>query len=176
MAFINEAELVSMVEKAVRAQLQKPPEYPKERLTEALCERLTKAIEAKASEMGVRTVVAICDAGGNLKFLARADGAYLGSVAIAQEKAYTSVALKMPTRRVGEEAVPGGALEGLHGNDYNRISMLGGGEPLADNGVLCGGIGVSGGSAGEDTYLAHFGAEVFTTLLSQDAGRASANG
>ena len=165
MASVNTDEIAKLVEKAVREQLSKPPEYPKERLTEDVCERLTKAVEAKAREMNVRTVVAIADAGGNLKFLARADGAYLGSIAIAQEKAYTAVALKMPTKRVGDEAVPGGALEGLCGNDYNRISMLGGGEPLVCDGIVCGGIGVSGGSAGEDTFLAHFGAETFKTLL-----------
>ena len=166
MAFMNTGEVAKMVEKAVREQLQRPPEYPKELLPQAVCERLTKTIEAKATEMGVRTVVALCDAGGNLKYLSRMDGAYLGSVAIAREKAYTSVALKMPTKRVGDEAVPGGALYGLVGNDYNRISMLGGGEPLSLDGILCGGVGVSGGTAEEDTYLAHFGAESFNTCRS----------
>lgn len=164
MAQISEKEIASIVERVLSEQLQKAPEYPKEPLSEALSERLTKAVEEKAKSMGVRTVVALCDTGGNLKFLARMDGAFLGSVAIAQEKAYTSVALKMPTKSVGDEAVPGGALEGLSGNDYNRISMLGGGEPLVFEGLLHGGIGVSGGTAEEDTYLAHFGAEAYQKL------------
>lgn len=159
MASIDASRVAELVEAELRRQMQKSPEYPPEPLTQQQARDLTKTIEEKAKSMGVRTVIAICDSGGNLKLLSRMDGAYIGSIAIAQEKAYTSVALKMPTKSVGDEAVPGGALEGLHGNDYNRISMLGGGEPLIKDGIVCGGLGVSGGSAEEDTYLARFGAE-----------------
>ena len=161
MASIDASRVAELVEAELRRQMQKSPEYPPELLTEQDARELTVKIEEKAKSMGVRTVIAICDNGGNLKLLSRMDGAYIGSIAIAQEKAYTSAALKMPTKTVGDEAVRGGALEGLHGNDFNRISMLGGGEPLIKNGIVCGGLGVSGGTAEQDTFLAHFGAESY---------------
>ena len=52
----------------------------------------------------------------------------------------------------------GGKLDGLMVTDRNRVSLLGGGYPLIAGGRLIGGIGVSGGTAEEDTEFAHFGA------------------
>ncbi len=154
-------KLVKLITEEVEKHFRKTPEYQAEILTEARAWRLVQTIEEKAKEMGVRTVIAITDSGGNLKLLARSDGAYVGSITIAQEKAYTSFALKMPTAKVGEETRKGGALEGLSGNSYNRISTLGGGEPLIAHGIVVGGVGVSGGTAEEDTYLASYGAQEF---------------
>ena len=157
-----EQDLVKLITQEVEKHLgKKPPEYQAEILTEKRALTLIEKIEEKAKEMGVRTVVAIVDSGGNLKLLARQDGAFVGSIKIAEEKAYTSFALKMPTSKVGEETRKGGALEGLSGNSYNRISTLGGGEPLIAHGIVVGGVGVSGGTAEEDTYRASFGAKEF---------------
>ena len=58
---------------------------------------LAAEVEKKAREMGVNAVVAIADEGGNLKLCECMDNSYLASRDIAINKAYTVVALKMPT-------------------------------------------------------------------------------
>ena len=43
--------------------------------------------------------------------------------------------------------------------------IFGGGIPLYRNGVLIGGFGVSGGSAEQDTGLAHYAEEIYKKQL-----------
>lgn len=49
--------------------------------------RIVAAAEAKADEIGQPMNVAVVDAGGNLVTHVRQDGAWIGSIAIAQSKA-----------------------------------------------------------------------------------------
>lgn len=79
------------------------------------------------------------------------DDSYIASVNVAQDKAYTAVALKMPTHKALEES-RGGSLDGLANG--NGIMLLGGGYPLKANGKIYGGVGVSGGTKEQDTALA----------------------
>ena len=58
---------------------------------------LIAAAREKAEEIGVPMVIAVVDAGGNLVALQRMDGALLVSIDIATNKAYTAVAVKLPT-------------------------------------------------------------------------------
>ena len=48
------------------------------------------AARKKATEMGVAMNIAVVDDGGNLVAFARMDGAWLGSIEIAQDKAWTA--------------------------------------------------------------------------------------
>ena len=122
----------------------------------ALAKELSLAVEKYAASMGVKPVVAIVDAGANLILLHATDDSYIASRKIAQDKAYTSAALKMPTIRALEES-RGGALDGLTAGE--GICLLGGGVPLEADGRIIGALGVSGGTAEQDTELAHFAAE-----------------
>ena len=126
-----------------------------------LCER----VESKAREMGVRAVVAIADAGGNLRLCEAMDDAYLASTDIAINKAYTSVALKMSTAKLATLAAPGGSLYGIQNTNGGRIVIFGGGDFLEVRGKIIGGIGVSGGSAEQDTALSAYGKKVFGELF-----------
>lgn len=134
-------------------------------LTLAMAKQVSEEIEKQAHKMGLSIVTAIADGGANLMLLHSMDDAYIASAKIAQDKAYTSVALKMPTI-TALELSRGGALDGLSYTSENRIILLGGGEPLKMNGRIVGGLGVSGGTAEEDTALARFGAQLFTRLYS----------
>jgi uncharacterized protein GlcG (DUF336 family) len=51
-------------------------------------------------------------------------------------------------------AAPGGELFGLNANGGGRFVTFGGGVPITIEGVVVGGIGVSGGSAAEDEACA----------------------
>ena len=58
---------------------------------------LAEAVRKKASEIGVKAVVAIADKGANPVLVQCMDDSYIASYDIALNKAYTSAALKMPT-------------------------------------------------------------------------------
>jgi ATP:cob(I)alamin adenosyltransferase len=132
-------------------------------LTLSLAKKLSEVIERKAAADGVKVVVAVVDAGANLILLHATDDAYIASVQIAQDKAYTAAALKMFTH-TALELSRGGALDGLNVTSNNRLSLLGGGAPLKIGDKIVGGLGVSGGTAEEDTGFAIFGAECMKFL------------
>ncbi|MBQ4154376.1 MAG: heme-binding protein [Clostridia bacterium] len=124
---------------------------------------LIEKVKAKAEEIGVKAVVAVADASANPVSVQCMDGAFIASYDIAFNKAYTVTALKMPTTTLSKLAAPGGSLYGIQFTNQGRIVIFGGGVPLYNkNGQLVGGLGVSGGSESEDTFLAEYGAEVFS--------------
>lgn len=131
----------------------------------ALAKEIALAVERRAAEQGKRVVIAVLDSGANLMLLHAMDDAFIASVQIAQDKAYTAVSLKMPTHVALSES-RGGTLDGLSATDNNRLMLLGGGEPLVINGRVAGGIGVSGGTAEEDIAFARFGAMYLERRLS----------
>ncbi len=122
-----------------------------------LAKEISLAVERRAAEMGKKVVVAILDAGANLMLLHAMKDSYIASVRIAQDKAYTSVSLKMPSHVALKES-RGGALDGLVPTSSNGLMLLGGGMPLIINGRVVGAIGVSGGTAEEDIAFSEFGA------------------
>ena len=123
---------------------------------------LAEAVRKKASEIGVKAVVAIADKGANPVLVQCMDDSYIASYDIALNKAYTSVALKMPTWKLSELAKPGNSLYGIQHTNGGKIVIFGGGEPLCNrNGDIIGALGVSGGSESEDTALAAYGKEIF---------------
>lgn len=123
-------------------------------MTLDLALRLMDGARRKAREIGVPMVIAVVDAGGNLVAQARMDDALLVSVSISLNKAYTAVALKMPTHELAPLAQPEKPLFGIHNADGGRIVIFGGGFPLTTGGAVIGGIGVSGGSVEQDIECA----------------------
>lgn len=122
---------------------------------------LAEQVEKKAKEMGVNAVVAIADDGGNLKLCECMDNSYLASRDIAINKAYTTVALKMSTKKLAVLAAPGGSLYGIQHTNGGRIVIFGGGDFLEVHGRIVGGLGVSGGSEEQDTALSAYGKKIF---------------
>ena len=120
-------------------------------MTNAMAKELAEAVEKAAAILGVKVVVAIRDEGANLVLLHAMDDSYIASVQASQDKAYTAVALKMPTHIALDES-RGGSLDGL--TNGNGILLLGGGYPLRTDKKIYGGIGVSGGTKEQDTTLA----------------------
>ena len=118
--------------------------------------RLIAAVERKALSEGKQAVIAVANAQCNPVAVHVMDGAFLDSYEVAVRKAYTAVAVKMPTAELARLVQPGGTFYGLQNLD--RIVTFGGGVPLYENGVLIGGLGVSGGTGEEDHALAVWGA------------------
>lgn len=124
--------------------------------------RLIELIEKKALSEGKQAVIAVANAQGNPVAVHVMDGAFLVSYEVAVRKAYTAAAVKMPTAELAKLVQPGGTFYGLQNLD--RIVTFGGGVPLYENGVLVGGLGVSGGTGEEDHALAAWGATCFPTV------------
>ena len=114
----------------------------------------------KANEMGVKMDIAVVDVGANLKTFARMDGAWLGSIDIAQKKAKTARWFDMPTGDIGGLSQPGGPLFNIeHSN--NGLITFPGGLPLKNSGgEVIGAIGVSGSTVEDDEAVASAGAGV----------------
>jgi len=121
-------------------------------LTEA--RRMIAAGERKAKEMSIPYNIAVVDAGGNLVALARMDGAWLGSLDIAVNKAWTARAFDMPTAALSGLTQSGQPGFGLNTTNGGRVVIFGGGIPIKNNGTVIGAIGASGGSVEQDVLVA----------------------
>jgi uncharacterized protein GlcG (DUF336 family) len=115
------------------------------------------AAAAKAEEIGVPMNIAVVDAGNNLTAFVRQDGAWLGSIDIAQNKAYTARAFDMTSADLGAEAQPGKSLYGIEASNDGNLIVFGGGIPLTDRDEIVGAIGVSGGTVDQDVEVAEAG-------------------
>lgn len=129
-----------------------------------LAKKLIEGAEQEATNMGVAMVISVVDEGGNLTAVHRMDDAWLASVDIAQNKAWTSVALKMPTSDLAEAAVPNAELYGVNTTNNGRIVLFGGGIPLVENDQIIGGVGVSGSSVDHDVQVAEAAVDVFENI------------
>ena len=127
---------------------------------------LIEAVEAEAAKIGVKAVVAVSDEKGRTIAVHCMDGSYIGSFDIAVNKTYTSVAFQMPTSKLAELAAPGGSLYGIQHTNEGKVVIFGGGEPLYAGEQMVGAIGVSGGSAEQDTYLGQYGKKKYEELIS----------
>jgi uncharacterized protein GlcG (DUF336 family) len=120
-----------------------------------------EAARTKATEIGVPMNIAVVDEGGNLVAFARMDDAWLGSIDIAQNKAYTARAFDMPTKDLAPLAQPGGALYGIEASNHGRLIVFAGGIPLVSGSRVVGAIGVSGGAVEQDQEVAEAGVAAF---------------
>ncbi|MUV58154.1 Uncharacterized conserved protein GlcG, DUF336 family [Halogeometricum rufum] len=131
---------------------------------------LVEAAEQRADEIGQPMVVTVANGEGNLVAQHRMDDAWLASVSISKNKAYTSAALDTPTHELAESSEPGNSLYGLQTTDEGRIVVFGGGYPLTRDGDVVGAIGASGGAVEQDRTVAEAGVERWEELV--DAGEA----
>src|SRR3954469_11145490 len=116
--------------------------------------RIIAAAERKATEIGIPYNIAVVDAGGGLVAHARMDGAWLGSVDIAINKAWTARAFDMSTEDLATITQSGEPGFGLNTTNGARVVIFGGGIPIRDQGVVIGAVGASGGSVDQDVTVA----------------------
>ena len=123
--------------------------------------RIISAAEKKAAEIGQPMNIAVADEGGNLIAHVRMDGAWIGSIDISINKAYTSRAFDIATKDLASHSQSGGQFFGIHASNGGRIMIFAGGIPLRKHGKVVGAIGVSGGSGDQDHAVAEAGATAF---------------
>lgn len=129
-----------------------------------LAKQLIDGAEKESQNIGINMVITVLDEGGNLIATHRMDDAWLASIDIAQNKAWTSVALKMSTSNLAEATVPKAELYGLNTTNNGRIVVFGGGIPLIQDGKVVGAVGVSGSSVDHDCQVAQAAVDVFESL------------
>ena len=120
-------------------------------------ERAQLIIEAgvkEARKIGQSMNIAVVDAGTNLVAFARMDGAWLGSIDIAINKAFTAKAFDISTLELGRNSQPGQQFFGINASNHGRVMIFAGGIPIKVNGEIVGAVGVSGGSGEQDQAVA----------------------
>lgn len=131
-------------------------------LTLAEARTIIAAAEKKATEIGQAMNVAVVDAGGNLIVHERMDGAWMGSVNISINKAWTARAFDISTKDFGDNSGPGQQFFGIDASNGGKVMIFAGGIPLTRDGDVVGAIGVSGGGGDQDQAVAEAGAEAMS--------------
>src|SRR5437762_12206352 len=130
-------------------------------ITLADARRIIDAAEKKAQEIGQPMNIAVVDGGGNLVAHVRMDKAWVGSIDIAINKAWTARAFDISTKALAELSQSGDQFFGIHASNHGRVMIFAGGVPLKRGNEVVGAIGVSGGSGEQDHAVAAAGAEAF---------------
>ena len=126
-------------------------------ITAAAALAAVQAAVSHATEKGWKINVAVADRSGNLMAFLRMPGAFLHSIEIAIDKAYTAAGFGLPTAAWTEALATHSPAVRAGIPMRPRMVCFGGGLPLKHEGRVIGGIGVSGGSELEDETCARAG-------------------
>ena len=139
-----------------------PLAYPVPQLTLAEARAIIEGAIAYARESNMRMAVAVVDHAGNIVSSDRMDGAALQNIRFAEGKAFASALYRQTTEALGElyKTRPDRYF-GIINMYPGKIYLVGGGVPLALDGVLVGGVGVAGLPQGVDEKSAQAGIDAW---------------
>lgn len=123
--------------------------------------RIIAAAEKKAKAIKQPMNIAVVDAGANLVAHVRMDDAWIGSIDIAINKAFTSRAFDIDTKTLATLAQPDDDFFGIQDSNHGRVMIFAGGIPIKKDGKVVGAIGVSGGKGKQDQAVAEAGAAAY---------------
>src|SRR5919108_4874050 len=109
-------------------------------VTLADARRVIAAAEKKAEEIGQPMNIAVVDEGGNLVAHERMAKAWIGSVDISINKAWTARAFDIATKDLAEFSQSGGQFFGIHVSNHGRVMIFAGGIPLRRGNEVVGAI------------------------------------
>jgi uncharacterized protein GlcG (DUF336 family) len=116
--------------------------------------RMLSAAEAKAESFGIAYNIAVVDAGGHLVAFVRQDGALIGSIDLAIDKATTARIFNKTTSDLARLSQPGAPLYGIQETNARKVVIFGGGIPIMLNGSIVGAVGASAGTVEQDVAVA----------------------
>jgi uncharacterized protein GlcG (DUF336 family) len=119
----------------------------------ATAKALAGRVETEATKAKVPVAVCVVDIHGNLVLQHRMNGAPAFSLIISERKAYTSALVGVRTADLLALVQPGQPLYALTTVGGGRFCPMGGGVPLAEDGRVFAGVGVSGGTADQDVAI-----------------------
>lgn len=123
-----------------------------------------QAAVEKAKSLGIKINVAVVDSGGDLSAFLRMPGAFLHSIGIAIDKAYTSASFGFPTSE-WQNVFAESPMLSIGIPQRPRTVVFGGGLPIELGEQRIGGIGVSGGSEQQDVACAEAGLHSIQQLV-----------
>ena len=129
-----------------------PKQY--ETVTLADAKRMLSAAEIKAGSLGIAYNIAIVDAGGHLVAFVRQDGALIGSIDLAIDKAMTARFFDKTTSELATLAQSGEPLFGIQESNAGKVVIFGGGVPIISEGNIVGAVGTSAGTVEQDIEVA----------------------
>jgi uncharacterized protein GlcG (DUF336 family) len=115
---------------------------------------MLSAAEAKAADLGIPYCIAVVDAGGHLVAFLRQDGALIGSVDLAIDKAATARIFDKRTSDLATLAQSGKPLFGIQVSNAGKVVIIGGGIPAVLDGAIVGAVGASAGTVAQDIAVA----------------------
>ena len=123
-------------------------------ITLADAKRMLSAAEAKAASLNIAYNIAIVDAGGHLVAFVRQDGALIGSIDLAIDKAMTARFFDKTTSELASLAQSGRPLFGIQESNAGKVVIFGGGVPIVSGGNIVGAVGTSAGTVEQDIEVA----------------------
>jgi uncharacterized protein GlcG (DUF336 family) len=111
-------------------------------------------MRTEAARMGILVAGCITDRGGHIVASLRMDGAPLGALPIATDKAYTAALWGMPTSAAAEPSLPGNGDWGFATTLGGRMIVFAGGVPIRSGDQMVGAFGISGALSEEDEACA----------------------
>jgi glc operon protein GlcG len=133
-----------------------PPEYGPPLNNEQAKEAAEAAI-AEAKKNNWHMAIMVVGPEGELIYFERMDGTQSSSAALAQAKARTSALFRRPSKAFADQFAAGNTAFMTFPDGARPIASEGG-LPIVLNGKLAGAIGVSGGTAQQDSVAASAGA------------------
>jgi uncharacterized protein GlcG (DUF336 family) len=115
---------------------------------------MLSAAEAKAKGLGIPYNIAVVDAGGRLVAFVRQDGALIGSIDLAIDKAATARIFDKSTSELASLAQSGKPLFGIQETNAGKVVIFGGGIPVFYGDHIVGAIGASAGTVEQDIAVA----------------------
>jgi uncharacterized protein GlcG (DUF336 family) len=145
-----------------QAQAERPPALPAQSITLAEARAIIDGAIAYARQTNRVMGVAIVDPSGETIASARMDGASSRNVRFAEGKAFAAAAYRQTTESLSQlyKTRPDRYF-GIMNSLGNRVYLVGGGEPLAVDGVLVGAVGVAGLPEGEDEKAGRAGIDAW---------------
>lgn len=125
-----------------------------ESLTLEDAKHMLSSAEATARRLGIAYNIAVVDAGGHLIAFLRQDGALIGSIDLAIDKAVTARIFDKATSDLAALAQSGKPLFGIQESNAGKVVIFGGGIPVFRNGNIIGAVGTSAGTVEQDIEVA----------------------
>jgi uncharacterized protein GlcG (DUF336 family) len=120
-------------------------------ITRAAAVELIVQARAAAAEIGVDMAIAVTDSSGHLRAFEAMDGTPFLAHSVAIDKAWTAAAYRLPTHVWAAVVQQPDTAQLAH---LPRLVAVGGGYPIAANGAVLGGLGLSGGNWEQDQQAA----------------------
>ena len=146
-----------------------PKSYETLTLDDAKC--MLSAAEAEAASLGLPYNIAVVDAGGHLLAFVRQDGALIGSIDLAIDKAVTARIFDKSTAELAHLAGPDEPLFGIDQSNAGKVVIFGGGIPVTLNGSIVGAVGASAGTVEQDIAVAEAAIAALTAFKASEGSR-----